>query len=111
MLLLTNDDGIHADGMHALEKAAHQWQSDIITVAPLDPHHPGDGREDVAEDPLQRQGIVAAARQHAEPRVDQPDDRDERDEEDGEAAVERVAHRGAIRCGVGRVWTIAPSGR
>ena len=38
MLLLTNDDGIHADGLRALETAAHRWQSDVITVAPLEPH-------------------------------------------------------------------------
>ena len=38
MLLLTNDDGIHADGLRALEKAARLWQSDVITVAPLEPH-------------------------------------------------------------------------
>ena len=37
MLLLTNDDGIHADGLRALETAARRWQSDVITFAHSNP--------------------------------------------------------------------------
>ena len=51
MLLLTNDDGIHAEGLHALEKAAREWQSDVITVAPLDPHS-GCGHRVTVDRPL-----------------------------------------------------------
>ncbi len=56
MLILTNDDGIHADGLRALEKAAHQWQSDVITVAPLDPHS-GCGHRVTVDRPLVLQQV------------------------------------------------------
>jgi 5'-nucleotidase len=56
MLLLTNDDGIHADGLRALEKAAHQWQSDVITVAPLEPHS-GCGHRVTVDRPLEFQQV------------------------------------------------------
>jgi len=56
MLLLTNDDGIHADGLRALEKAAHQWQSDVITVAPLEPHS-GCGHRVTVDRPLVLQQV------------------------------------------------------
>ena len=51
MLLLTNDDGIHADGLRALETAASRWQSDMITVAPLEPHS-GCGHRVTVDRPL-----------------------------------------------------------
>lgn len=33
-ILLTNDDGIHADGLRALERIAHQLSDDVWVVAP-----------------------------------------------------------------------------
>ena len=56
MLLLTNDDGIHADGLRALEKAARLWQSDVITVAPLKPHS-GCGHRVTVDRPLVLQQV------------------------------------------------------
>ena len=56
MLLLTNDDGIHADGLRALETAARRWQSDVITVAPLEPHS-GCGHRVTVDRPLMLQQV------------------------------------------------------
>ncbi|MGO4841973.1 5'/3'-nucleotidase SurE, partial [Rhizobiaceae sp. 2RAB30] len=33
-ILLTNDDGIHADGLRALERIARQLSDDVWVVAP-----------------------------------------------------------------------------
>ena len=51
MLLLTNDDGFDADGIRALERAASRWRSNVITVAPAEPHS-GCGHRVTVDRPL-----------------------------------------------------------
>ncbi len=51
MLLLTNDDGFDADGIRALERAAFRWRSNVITVAPAEPHS-GCGHRVTVDRPL-----------------------------------------------------------
>ena len=51
ILLLTNDDGIDAPGLTALETACRGWARRVLVVAPKDPHS-GCGHRETTDRPL-----------------------------------------------------------
>ena len=55
-ILLTNDDGIHADGLKALEKIAHNLSDDVWIVAP-ETEHSGASRSLTLSKPLRLREI------------------------------------------------------
>jgi 5'-nucleotidase len=56
MLLLTNDDGIEAEGLAALEAAARERSDRVVVVAPAEPHS-GCGHRVTVDRPLQLEQV------------------------------------------------------